>query len=188
MRTVKAALEAKVNPDLSFEIVENEIRRKNYGVLSTISKDGRPHSAGVMYAVSARSRPFVLYIVTDRRSKKARNIGRNPNISFVVPIHRSPGFLPPNSIQFRGRAEIIRLTDEIAKDAFNSSIILRRVLKMQLVQKPEVSTFIRIQPDPVLFTYGVGMTIFQLMKHIEGAASRVEIPTSRFEQGADSVA
>ena len=59
---------------------------------------------------------------------------------------------------------------------------------MQLVQKPEVSTFIRIQPDPVLFTYGVGMTIFQLMKHIEGAASRVEIPTSRFEQGADSVA
>lgn len=85
-------------------------------------------------------------------------------------------------------AEIIRLTDETAKEAFNSSIILRRVLKMQLVQKPEVSTFIRISPTPILFTYGVGMTIFQLMKHIEGAASRVEIPTSRFEQGADSVA
>src|SRR5262245_58020010 len=62
--TVKEVLEAKVNPDLTFEKVENEMRRQNYGVLSTISGDGRPHSAGVMYAVSARSRPFALYIVT----------------------------------------------------------------------------------------------------------------------------
>jgi len=181
-------LEAKINPDLTFEMVEHELRRKNYGVLSTISRDGRPHSAGVMYAVSARSRPFALYVVTDRRSKKARNIGRNPNISFVVPIRRNPGFLPPGSVQFQGRAEIVPLTDEAGKEAFNASIVLRRVLKMQLVQKREVSTFVRIRPDPIVFTYGVGMTIFRLMKHIEGAASRVEIPTSRLDHGADSAA
>ncbi len=171
MSTVKEVFEAKVNPDVTFEMVENEMRRKNYGVLSTISKDGRPHSAGVMYAVSSRSRPFALYIVTDRRSKKARNIDRNPNVSFGVPIHRSPGFLPPSSIQFQGRAEIIPSTDKAGNEAFNASNRLRRVLKMQLVQKREVSTFIRIRPDPVVFTYGVGLTIFQLMKHIEGAAS-----------------
>ncbi len=172
-------LRAKVNPVLTFEMVENAIRRKNYGVLSTISGNGRPHSVGVLYGVSARTRPFALYMVTDQRSKKARDIMRNSSISFVIPIPRRPSFLPPNSVQFQRTAEILPLSDEGAREAFNASIILRRVLRMQLGQKGDVSTFVRVRPDPVVFTYGVGMSILRLMKHIEAAAARVEIPSSR---------
>ncbi len=179
MGRIGGVLRAKVNPELTFEMVEDAIRRKNYGVLSTITGNGRPHSAGVLYGVSARTRPFALYIVTDRRSKKARDIMRNPSISFAIPIPRRPSFLPPNSVQFQGAAEVLPLSDEAAREAFNASRVLRRVLRMQLAQKEDVSTFLRVQPDPVVFTYGLGMSILRLMKHIEAAATRVEIPSSR---------
>lgn len=180
-------LEAKANPDLTFDKLEHIIRRRNYGVLATVSRDGRPHSTGILYAVSARRRPFSLYIVTDRRSKKARNIVQNPNVSFVVPISRRLGSLPPSSVQFQGTAEILPLTDEDAVEAFRPSVVLRRVLRTQLDQKREVSIFIRVRPDPVVFTYGVGMSILRLMKHVEGAATRVEIPPRRIESSDPSL-
>ncbi len=172
-------LKAKTNPKVAFEIVENEFYKRNYGILGTVSEDGRPHSAGVLYAVSPRTGPLSLYVVTDGRSKKARNIARNPNVSFVIPIPRRLGFLPPNSIQFQGKAKLLALSDDASNRAFGSSLVLKRVLELQLAQKRDVSTFIQVQPDPVIFTYGVGVTIFQLMKHVEGAASRVEIPQER---------
>ena len=176
MSYVGEILEAKVNPKVPFKVVEDAIRKRNYGVLSTISRDGRPHSAGVSYAVSARTEPLTLYIVTDRRSKKARNISRDPKVSFVIPIPRRVGFLPPSSIQFQGTADTLPLVDETSRTAFGRSLVTRRILKIQLEQKGEVSTFIRVRPDPVILTYGVGMSIIQLMKHVEGAASRVETP------------
>ena len=183
MSAVTEILQAKVNPAVSFRTVETEMRRRNYGILSTVARNGRPHSTSVTYAVSARSRPLALYIVTDRRSKKARNIGRNPNVAFVVPVPRSPGFLPPASIQFQGTAEIVPVTDETAQKAFNASFVLRMILKAQFAQKREVSIFVRIRPDALVFTYGVGATLFRLMKHVEGASARVEIPAARLEQG-----
>ena len=183
MSAVTEILQAKVNPAVTFRTVETEMRRRNYGILSTVARNGRPHSTSVTYAVSARSRPLALYIVTDRRSKKARNIGRNPNVAFVVPVPRSPGFLPPGSIQFQGTAEIVPVTDETAQKAFNASFVLRMILKAQFAQKRDVSAFVRIRPDALVFTYGVGVTLFQVMKHVEGASARVEIPASRLEQG-----
>ncbi len=179
MRNTKGILEAKVNPKVTFEIVDGVVRKRNYGVLSTVSGDGRPHSVGVLYAVSARGNPFSLYIVTDLRSKKARNITRNPNVSFVVPLPRRLGFLPPSTVQFQGTAEILPLADDKAREAFNASMILRRVLKLQLAQKGDVSLFIRVRPGSTVFTYGVGMSILELMKHVERAASRVQVSSSK---------
>ena len=126
--------------------------------------------------------PLALYIVTDRRSKKARNIGRNPNVAFVMPVPRSPASLSPGSIQFQGTAEIVPVTDETAQKAFNASFV-RMILKAQFAQKRELSIFVRIRPDALVFTYGVGATLFRLMKHVEGAFARVEIPAARLEQG-----
>ena len=183
MSAVTEILQAKVNPAVTFRTVETEMRRRNYGVLSTVSRNGRPHSTSVTYAVSARSRPLALYIVTDRRSKKARNIGRNLNVAFVMPVPRSPASLSPGSIQFQGTAEIVPVTDETAQEAFKASFVLRRILQMQFAQKREVSIFVRIRPDALVFTYGVGATLFRLMKHVEGASARVEIPATRLEQG-----
>jgi len=178
-RSDPAVLQAKVSSRLTFEMLENTIRNRSYGVLSTISREGRPHSAGVSYAVSDRTEPFGLYIVTDGRSKKARNITRNPQVSFVIPVPRWFGFLPPSSIQFEATAAIIPLSDETSRMTFERSFITKRILSLQLAQKSEVSTFIRVRPSSVMFTYGVGLSIFQLMKHVEGAAARVEIPPGR---------
>jgi hypothetical protein len=111
--TVTDILQAKVNPAVTFRTVETEMRQRNYGVVSTVARNGRPHSTSVAYALSARSRPLALYIVRDRRSKKARNIDRNPNVAFVVPVPRSPGFLPPAPSNFRPRQRLF-LTRDVA--------------------------------------------------------------------------
>ncbi len=179
MTKPEGVLKAKVNPRLTFEQVEREIRGRNYGILCTSAKDGRPHGVGVMYAVSLADEPLALNLVTDRRSKKARNIARKPDVAFVIPIHRSPGFLPPSSIQFQGKALLLPPTDTECRQAFESSWVMRRVLKLQLEQKGEVSVFVRIHPDPVILTYGVGLSLLQLMRHLEGSSARIEIPASR---------
>ncbi len=174
-----AVLEARPNPNLTFDRVEREIRKRNYGVVCTTAAGGRPHAAGVMYAVSSADRPFALNIVTDKRSKKARNIANRPEVAFVIPAPRIVGFLPPNSIQFQGTAELLPLADGESRRAFESSLVLRRVLRLQLEQKEEVSVFVRVHPGRAVFTYGVGLSILQLMKHVEGSSARVDIPGSR---------
>lgn len=35
----------------SFESVEKEVRKKTFGVLSTIDSKGRPHSTGIIFGV-----------------------------------------------------------------------------------------------------------------------------------------
>lgn len=163
-------------------MVEEELRRRNYAVLSTASQDGKPHSAGVSYGVSALHRAFALYIVTDRRSRKARNIAANPHVSLTIPLpRRLLSFLPPNSIQFQGAAEILALDDEAAREAFQGSLVLRRILRLQLEQKAEHSVFLCVRPGRVIFTYGVGLSLLALMRNIEAAASRVEVPQARLQ-------
>jgi hypothetical protein len=58
-------------------------------------------------------------------------------------------------------------------------MILREMLKyaekIAEVQNEKIG-FIRIYPDPVIFTYGLGVSWIELREHLEDAASRVEIP------------
>jgi hypothetical protein len=46
---------------LIFDRVASELRRRDFGVLSTVTPDGRPHSVGVVHGVSAPGRPFRLH-------------------------------------------------------------------------------------------------------------------------------
>lgn len=164
--------------ELPFELIEREIRRRSYGILSTVSREGRPHSTGVLYGVSARNRHFALFVLTDRRYKKARDIAVNDNVSFTIPITRRLPLFPPNSIQFQGRATLLPLTDEEGKAAFGTSLLLRRTLS-QLSQKTETSTFIRINPNPILYPYGIGFSLLNQMQAIGSAKGRSEVPLSR---------
>lgn len=149
-------MEVRMSPaSLSFEEVEREIRWRNFGVLSTLLPDGRPHSVSVLYAVTPSGMPFALYVLTDRRSRKARNVNANPSVSFAIPLpRRLLPFVPPNSIQFQGTAEIMPLQDETAREAYTRSFVLRKVLSLEEAQRRGV--FVRIRPEPVVFTYGVG--------------------------------
>jgi hypothetical protein len=54
---------------------------------------------------------------------------------------------------------------------------------MMLDKAAEVETeafgepcYIVIKPDPVIYTYGLGLSIWQLYRHIKDAGSRVKVP------------
>jgi len=165
---------------VTFNQVERELRKRNFGILGTLSRKGRSHSVGVLYGVSPPNKSLALYVMTGRDTRKARNIANNPNVSFAIPLpRRLLTFIPPNCIQFQGTAEIIPLEDEGGRQAFSATMILREILKyadkIAEVQNEKIC-FIRIYPDPVIFTYGLGVSWIELREHLENAASRVEIP------------
>lgn len=146
----------------TFDYIERQLRKKSFGVLSTISQDGRPHSVGVVYGVSTSAQPFCLYVITRPVLKKARNIQRNPTVSFVVPFpHYIFRPLPPSCIQFQGRAEIISIEDPAAVKAFRSSIVLRRSVEHSL--NLGESVFIRIVPDERIFSFGIGAGVLKFL-------------------------
>ena len=137
-----------------FEYIEHKLRSKTFGILSTVSKEGRPHSIGVVYAVSPPGRPFCIYLITRPVLKKARNIAQNPNVSFVVPFPQYLlRLLPQSCIQFQGSAKIIGIDDSEAAEAFERSIVLRRSKQHSL--SLGASIFIRIVPDEKIFSFGI---------------------------------
>jgi Pyridoxamine 5'-phosphate oxidase len=81
---------------VTFEVVLSHIRRRDFGVLSTVSNERKPHAVGVNYGVSKPSRDFVIYVMTRRHLQKARNIAQNPDVSLVIPLtRRLLWFVPP---------------------------------------------------------------------------------------------
>ena len=162
------------------ELVLRQLRNCNFAVLSTVSEDGRPHSAGINYGVAGPGRDFTLYVMTRKHLQKARNIARNPNVSLVVPVpRRFAWFLPPATIQLQGRAEIVDETDPAGTDVFRHFWMGRRILEAYEQSRRRGETricFLKITPDPVVHTYMVGYSIWQLRKHMESGAAKVIIP------------
>lgn len=165
---------------VTFDRVVSELRRRDFGVLSTASPDGRPHSTGVVYGVTPRSRPLQLYVMTRRQLRKARNASENPNVSFVVPLtRRLLWFLPPPCIQFQGRAELLERDDPGGVETFRSFAMGRRIVAMyeEMAGRGETGVcFLRITPDATLSTYMVGHSIWELMRRMESGIERVRVP------------
>jgi general stress protein 26 len=165
---------------VTFELVEHQLRKHNFAVLSTVSEAERPHSAGVNYGVSRRGRDFALYVMTRKHLLKARNIARNPNVALVIPLtRRFLWFLPPPTIQLHGRAEILDWTDEAGTDVFRRFWMGRRILEAYQESRRRGETricFLKITPDPVIFTYMVGYSIWELRRRMESGAAKVLIP------------
>lgn len=155
-------IENSVMAPFTFDYLENQLRKKSYGILGTVTPIGRPHSVGVVYGMPPREQPFCLYLITRPILRKARNIRSNPNVSFVVPFpHYFFRMLPPASVQFQGKAEFIPIDDPVATRAFQSSIVLNRSMKHSL--NLGESTFIRIIPDDKIFSFGINATTWQYL-------------------------
>ncbi len=167
-------------PKVTFDRALRELRSRDFGVLATVTPDGRPHSVGVVYGVSLPGRPFRLYVMTRRRLRKARNLVENPNVSFVVPLtRRLLWFLPPPCIQFQGTAEVLDLNDPGGTETFLSFAMGRRILSMyeEFARRGETGVcFLRITPDPTLSTYMVGHSIWELIRRMETGIERVAVP------------
>lgn len=165
---------------VTFDMVLKELKKRNFGVLGTVTKDGRSHSVGVHYCVSPLGRSFQIYVMTRTKLKKTRNIMVNPNVSFVVPLRkRLLTFVPPPSIQFQGKAEIIDWKDEAGVQAFKTTFMGRMILDMydEMYSRGDHSIcFLRITPDPIIFTYGVGVSLWEMKRNMKIGFAKVEVP------------
>lgn len=172
----RSAREERVTPGL----VLKELCAHNFAVLSTVDQAGAPDSAGVNYGVSGPGRQLSLYVMTRRHLKKARNISRNPRVSLVVPLpRRILQFVPPATIQLRGRAEILDWTDPEGTDVFRRFWMGKRILAAYEESRRQGETrvcFLKITLDPVARTYAVGYSAWDLRRQMEGAAATIHIP------------
>ena len=162
---------------LSFDNIERLIRRKTFGILSTVSTKGFSQSTGVLYGVS-QSDEFCLYIYTYGSYRKTQNIKNNPKVSFVIPFpHHFFRFVPANTIAFQATAEIIPIDNLDANHAFRT----HRVLKMMIDDsEPDSGTlFLKLRPGKRLHVYGLGNSILELRKSHETGNYDVEIPSNR---------
>jgi nitroimidazol reductase NimA-like FMN-containing flavoprotein (pyridoxamine 5'-phosphate oxidase superfamily) len=168
-------------PTITFDSVVKELRKRDFAVLSTLTEEGKPYSVAVNYGVSRPGAPFGIYLMTRRHLKKAQNIVDNPNVSVVIPMtRRLLWFLPPPSIHFQGRAEILDWKDEVGTRIFESFFMGRQILRKYNAANARGETricFVRITPDEEIFTYMVGYPVWDVSKRMESGAARVKIPS-----------
>lgn len=167
----------------TFEFIEKQIRKKMFGIISTIDQNGRSHSTGIVYGTAPSKSKFALYILTHRNYKKVKNIEENNSVSFVIPFpHHILRFVPASCVQFQGTAEILPFSDKEAQESFNAG---SKILKMNLKQvskrkdKEQGVVFIKINPDRKLYCYGLGFSLIELRKNIETGSYIVTIPQER---------
>lgn len=170
--------------DFSFSFVEKKVRKKTFGVLTTINRDGTPHTTGILYGVSPPSSKFALFSVTSKKYKKVRNLERNPSISFLIPFpHYYIRFAPASIVTFQGTIDFIPVDDPVLLDIFSKKRILRLVVKQIQQGEHDNMTFLRIKPKAKVLCHGLGLNIFKMRKgHSQGGYS-VTIPEHRLFKG-----
>lgn len=163
-----------------FDFVEKQVRKKSFGVLSTIDKKGRPHSTGIIYAVGPPESPFALYSIVGENYAKVRNIKRNPNVSLVVTFpHYWVRFAPASYAMFRGTAEIVPFEDPDAQWAMSQTRIGRMNLQTEADASGADYVFIKIRPEPTVFCYGLGHGLMEMRGDHTNMGYKVTIPEER---------
>jgi hypothetical protein len=166
---------------LTFDSVVNALRKRDFAVLSTVGPDGTPYAAGINYGVSRPGAPFGIYLMTRRHLKMARNIVENPNVSLVFPMtRRLLWFLPPPTIHFQGRAEILDWRDVAGTKTFESFFMDRQILRKYEEANGRGETricFVRIVPNGEINTYMVGYPVWEISRRMESGAMKVKVPT-----------
>ncbi|MHA1332438.1 MAG: pyridoxamine 5'-phosphate oxidase family protein [Candidatus Hodarchaeales archaeon] len=162
----------------TFEFVRKQISKKTFGILGSVTFDGRSHSTGVLYGVSDPKDEYSLYILTNQSYKKVNNITNNPNVSFVIPFpHHFFRFVPSSCVQFQGKAQIVEYEDTRAQSTFQKKRILRMILQQAEGQTSTTKLlFIKIKPNKKIFCYGLGLNLLELRKNPTNARYYVTIP------------
>ena len=127
------------------EKIATIIQGQRTGVLSTVRND-KPHSAFMMFF----HEDFVLYVATDRQSKKITDIENNPNVHVL--LGREGKKLYEDYIEVEGLASIEE--DSTLKNKFWNNSLKRWLLG------PEDPNYvlIKINPDTIYYIDGAGTT------------------------------
>jgi hypothetical protein len=82
---------------------------------------------------------------------------------------------------------VVSAGDRGAVAAFRSSWFLRRILEAEqrIVADGGEMCFIRIRPDPIPFTYAIGMSLLENVRRPRLAIGRVAVPGSRRPETVD---
>ena len=151
-----------------FHFIKNEIRKKTFGIITTLNKDGSPHTSGILYGVSNQDEKFALYLLTYKKNKK---------VSFIIPFpHHILRFVPSGAITINGIAKILPVNTKEMIQTFSEKKILRQLIADIDFENDMEYVFVKIEPDPKIFCYGVGFNILELRSsHTTGGYS-VTIP------------
>lgn len=164
----------------TFDFVEQQVRKKTFGVLTTIDSKGRPHSTGVFYAVGPPEKPFVLYSISGANYAKVKNIKQNPNVSLVVTYpHYYVRFAPASYVMFRGIAQILPGDDMDGRWAMSQSRIGRMNLQTDADELGVEYIYIKLIPEPAVFCYGLGYGLMEMRRNHAGLGYKVTIPEER---------
>jgi hypothetical protein len=165
------------HPDFAY--IEKKVRKKVFGVISTIDSKDRPHSTGIVFAIPPPEYPFAIYMVTGKKAVKARNIRRIPATAFVVTFpHYYIRFAPTFYAMFRGTSEILPIDDEVFRLAFSKKMVTRKALKEDLIELGD-NCVIKLIPEPTVFCFGLGINPLKLIRNPGVANYKVTIPVER---------
>jgi hypothetical protein len=165
------------HPDFAY--IEKKVRKKIFGVISTIDSKNRPHSTGIVFAIPPPEYPFAIYMFTCKKTAKVRNILRNPATSFVVTFpHYYLRFAPTFYAMFRGTSDILPIEDGVFQLAFSQKIVTRKALKEDFLEIRD-NCVIRLVPEPTVFCFGLGINPLKLIRNPGVANYKVIIPVER---------
>ncbi len=148
--------------------VRQAIAKRSFATLATASDRGRPHVAGVLYEAIGTT----LFVNTKRTSRKARNAAANPDVAVTIPVRRLP-VGPPSSIQFQATVEVLDVDDpEVV--ALLEEGHLKSITGHGELDLPD-TCFLRITPRARMFTYGLGMSLWSLIRDPLNAGGHVDL-------------
>jgi len=148
--------------------VRRALARSSYCALATASPDGGPHVVGVLYAFAKDH----VYVITERNSRKVRDVEANPRVAICVPVRKYP-LAPPFSIQFHGSAVVLNREDaEI--EALLREGALRKIVGFGVLERPGMC-FIKVTPVGKIHTWGIGVSLWQLLRNPVGADRSVAL-------------
>ena len=144
------------------------LRRRSFATLATTSPAGVPHVAGVLYEIAGDH----LWLNTLRSSRKARNVAAGGRAALTIPIRRLP-VGPPSSVQFQANAQVLAVDDPAVTSALSSGHLSSLTGHGEL-ELPE-TCFIRVDLPGRLLTYGLGMSLWSVIRDPLAAAGDVHV-------------
>ncbi len=147
---------------MSAEKLRSIIARRSFCTLATAAADGQPHAVGVTYKLTRDH----LYVATFANSKKARNIRNNPRVAVHIPVRQYP-VGPPWSVQFAATATVLSPDDPEIIELLELGR-LKSITGHGILQQPG-GCFLKIKPARKMHTYGIGLSLREVMRDIAHA-------------------
>jgi hypothetical protein len=166
--TVTTSAPSVFHPDPA--TIRRAIERRSVATIATVSTNGRPHAATVLYQCV----DDVLLVSTHLASRKARNVADHGVAAVTIAVRRLP-VGPPASIQFQSSAAILPNDDpEIVRLA---SVGRLDRLTAHGEMDLDGGCFLRLAlPDRVI-TCALGMSLWRVLRNPLEVAGEVTLRT-----------